>query len=63
VSISNIKAASALAKRYRIPLFFDACRFAENAIFIKDYEHGYSRVSIPAIVQEMFTYADGFTIS
>ncbi|KAJ5018724.1 Tryptophanase [Colletotrichum sp. SAR 10_99] len=46
-----------------LPLFFDACRFAENAKFIQDFEAGYQDRSIPQIVQEMFAYADGFTIS
>lgn len=63
VSMANIRAASALAKQKSIPLFFDACRFAENAFFIHEYEEGYSHKTIPEIVQEMFTYCDGFTIS
>jgi tryptophanase len=54
VSMANIRAAAALARRKKIPLFFDACRFAENA---------YSEKPITTIVQEMFSYADGFTIS
>lgn len=63
VSMGNIRDAALLAKRKGIPLFFDACRFAENAFFIKTYEAGYSDKTIPEIVQEMFSYADGFTIS
>ncbi|PHH90252.1 hypothetical protein CDD83_4160 [Cordyceps sp. RAO-2017] len=63
VSMANIRAASTLAKEYNIPLFFDACRFAENAKLIHDFEPGYGGNSIAAIVQEMFTFADGFTIS
>lgn len=63
VSMGNIRAASELAKRKSIPLFFDACRFAENAWFIREFEAGYSEKTIPEIVQEMFTYVDGFTIS
>ncbi|PSN64731.1 beta-eliminating lyase [Corynespora cassiicola Philippines] len=63
VSMANIRDASALAKRHDIPYFFDACRFAENAIFIKLFEAGYADKSIAEIVQEMFTYVDGFTIS
>ncbi|KAI0878909.1 beta-eliminating lyase [Hypoxylon argillaceum] len=63
VSMANIRAASELAGRKRIPLFFDACRFAENALFIQDFEAGYSDKSIAEIVQEMFSYVDGFTIS
>ncbi|KAF9876833.1 tryptophanase [Colletotrichum karsti] len=63
VSMANIKAAASLAKKHGIPFFFDACRFAENAKFIQDFEDGYADVSIPKIVQEMFSYVDGFTIS
>ncbi len=63
VSLANIKKVSAIAARYEIPLFFDACRFAENAFFIKRYEAGFQNRSIQSIVQEMFTYVDGFTIS
>lgn len=63
VSMANMRGAAALAKRKDIPLFFDACRFAENAYFIQRYEEGYADVSIAEIVQEMFEYAEGFTIS
>lgn len=63
VSMANIRDAAALAKSKDIPLFFDACRFAENAFFIHKYEKGFSEKTIPEIVQEMFSYVDGFTIS
>lgn len=63
VSLENIKAVHKLAKKYDIPLFFDACRFAENAAFIKQFEKGYKKRSIRSIVQEMFSLADGFSIS
>lgn len=63
VSMANIRATSELARKYRIPLFFDACRFAENAKFVQDFEAGYNTYTIPEIVHEMFSYADGFTIS
>ncbi|KAI1735662.1 pyridoxal phosphate-dependent transferase [Xylaria scruposa] len=63
VSMGNIRAAAELSKRKSIPFFFDACRFAENAWFIREFEPGYSNKTIPEIVQEMFTYVDGFTIS
>ncbi|KAI8207493.1 hypothetical protein K4K52_002223 [Colletotrichum sp. SAR 10_76] len=63
VSMGNIKAAAELARQHSLPLFFDACRFAENAKFIQGFEAGYQDRSIPQIVQEMFAYADGFTIS
>ncbi|MEJ2250684.1 MAG: tryptophanase [Candidatus Lokiarchaeota archaeon] len=63
VSLKNIKEVSKIANKFQIPLFFDACRFAENAMFIKKFEKGYEQTSIPEIVKEMFSYADGFTIS
>ena len=63
VSMENIKAVQKIAKTHDIPLFFDACRFAENTIFIKNFEEGYINKSIPEIVKEMFSHADGFTIS
>lgn len=63
VSMKNIKAVHKIAKKYNIPLFFDACRFSENANFIKEFEKGYNNRSIKSIVQEMFSYVDGFTIS
>ena len=63
VSLKNVKAISEITRNYKIPLFFDACRFAENAYFIKDFEEGYNNFSILQIVQEMFSYVDGFTIS
>ncbi|KAL3676697.1 hypothetical protein R1sor_026645 [Riccia sorocarpa] len=63
VSMGNIKETARMAKHYGIPLFFDACRFAENAKFIQDFEEGFSGHTIGQIVQEMFSYVDGFTIS
>ncbi len=63
VSMANIKAVNAIADKNGIPLFFDACRFAENAYFIKEFEQGYQNLSVREIVKEMFSYADGFTIS
>ena len=63
VSLANIKDVAAVAQEFSIPLFLDACRFAENAWFIKRHEKGYEHKSIAEIVQEMFSYADGFTIS
>ena len=63
VSLENIKKVAELCGQYDTPFFFDACRFAENAWFIKHYEPGYEKKSIQEIVREMFAYADGFTIS
>ena len=63
VSMANLRAAAVLARENAVPLFFDACRFAENAYFIQRFEEGYAAKTIAEIVQEMFTYADGFTIS
>lgn len=63
VSMQNIKDVSALCKKYGIPVIFDAARFAENAYFIKVREKEYSTKSIKEIVAEMFSYADGATMS
>jgi tryptophanase len=63
VSMRNIKAVHKIAEKYNIPLFFDACRFSENANFIREFEEGYNNRSILSIVQEMFSYVDAFTIS
>lgn len=63
VSMQNIKDVKKVCSEYGIPLFLDACRFAENAYFIKMREEGYSGKSVLEIVQEMFSYADGSTMS
>jgi tyrosine phenol-lyase len=63
VSMENIRAASEIYHKYGIPLFLDACRFAENAWFIKTREANYKDKSIREIVLEMFSYADGCTMS
>ncbi len=63
VSMQNIKDVRAVCDKYEIPLFLDACRFAENAYFIKIREKGYKDKSILEIVQEIFSYADGATMS
>ena len=63
VSMANIRATKQLLKQYNIPLFLDACRFAENAFFIKKREKGYAKKSITEIAREMFSYADGCTMS
>jgi len=63
VSMQNIKDVRAVCDRYGLPLFLDACRFAENAMFIKMREPGYADRSVREIAQEMFSYADGATMS
>jgi len=63
VSMQNIKEVKEICTKYNIPLFLDACRFAENAYFIKLREKGYSKKSVLEIAQEMFSYADGATMS
>jgi len=63
VSMENIKAVSAVAKKHGIPFFIDACRFAENAWFIKTREKGYEKKTPIEIAQEMFSHADGCTMS
>ncbi len=63
VSMENIRTISGICKEYRIPFFFDAARFAENAYFIQQQEAGYRDKSIADIVKEMFSYVDGFTMS
>ncbi|RJP57613.1 MAG: tryptophanase, partial [Ignavibacteriales bacterium] len=63
VSMQNVKDVSSVCKKYNIPLFFDACRFAENAYFIKKREKGYENKSVLEICQEMFSYGDGATMS
>ncbi len=63
VSMENARQVSALCKRHRIPLYFDACRFAENAWFIKLREPGYSSRTPKEIAREMFRLGDGCTMS
>jgi len=63
VSMENAKAVSAICRRHAIPFYFDACRFAENAYFIKLREPGYAAKSPKEIAQEMFALGDGCTMS
>lgn len=63
VSMSNIRAVREVCDRFGKPLFLDACRFAENAWFIKTREEGYARMAVSDIVREMAGLADGMTMS
>src|SRR5262250_2195538 len=63
VSMENARAVSAVCHKHGIPLYFDACRFAENAYFIKLREDGYASKTPKQIAQEMFAYGDGCTMS
>ena len=63
VSMENIRETKKLCDEFDKPFFLDACRFAENAWFIKQREAGYQDKSVKSIVQEIFSYADGMTMS
>ena len=63
VSMHNIREVKNICSSNNIPLFIDACRFAENAYFIKRREHGFEHKYVEEIVPEMFSYADGCTMS
>jgi tryptophanase len=63
VSMENIRATSELLGSYGIPFFIDACRYAENAYFVKQREPGYASKSTLEIARETFSYADGCTMS
>jgi tryptophanase len=63
VSMANLRGVRGVCDRHGIPLFLDACRFAENAWFIHEREDGYGLTPIVDIVREMASYADGMTMS
>lgn len=63
VSMANIRAVRKVCDEFKLPLYLDACRFAENAYFIKLREEGFAQKTPKEIAQEMFSYADGCTMS
>ncbi len=63
VSLENLRGVRGLCDRFEVPLFLDACRFAENAWFVKSREPGQGERSIPDIVRELASLADGMTMS
>jgi tryptophanase len=63
VSMENIRQVSSVCRRHGIPLYFDACRFAENSYFIKLREKGYESKTPKQIAQEIFSHGDGCTMS
>jgi len=63
VSMQNIKEVRQVCTANKIPLYIDACRFAENSYFIKLREEGYANKLVPEIARELFSYADGCTMS
>ncbi|HYV41608.1 MAG TPA: tryptophanase, partial [Thermoanaerobaculia bacterium] len=63
VSLENVRGTHELCKRHGVPLLIDACRFAENAYFIKEREPGQKGRPIPEIVREIFDLSEGCTMS
>ena len=63
VSLENLREVRAVCDRHGVPLFLDACRFAENAWFVREREEGYADRSVAEIVRETASLADGMTMS
>ena len=63
VSMANVRAVSEVCREHGIPLYIDACRFAENAFLVKLREEGYGERDVASIAREMFDLADGCTMS
>lgn len=63
VSMGNVKEVRKICSEHNIPMFIDACRFAENSYFVKLREEGYANKTVEEIAQELFSYADGCTMS
>ena len=63
VSMENVRRVGEVCRRHRIPLYFDACRFAENSYFIKTREPEFANKSPKEIARELFSYGDGCTMS
>ena len=63
VSMANLRAVREVATRHKIPLYLDACRFAENAWFIQQQEPGFHRFTPKQVAQAMFSHSDGCTFS
>jgi tyrosine phenol-lyase len=63
VSIANVRAVREVCQRHGVPLFFDACRFAENCWFVREREPGYADRSVREIARELFALGDGCTMS
>jgi tyrosine phenol-lyase len=63
VSMANVRAVREVCTRHKVPLIFDACRFAENCFFIQQREPGYANHSVESIAKELFSFGDGCTMS
>jgi tyrosine phenol-lyase len=63
VAMANVRAVREVCTRHRVPLIFDACRFAENCFFIQQRESGFANKSVEEIAKELFSHGDGCTMS